>query len=380
VSKNLFWIFVFFVFTLQGCNSLYLEKIPIRGEKDIPMYADRSNCLKSFSSCQPPLDSLWNYDIGAGVGPYPPSFVGDMLFTGNLRGEILIMDVKEGKLLAKKKIGSSIMGTPIIDGEIIYIALTNSVKSVVAYNFRHNKELWNVKIGDIESSPLLLNSKIYVTELTGNLYCIDAKSGKIEWKYSVSNSKKSLFRSSPATDGNTLFACSDDGKLFCISQSKEIIWENKIESSIITSPIVCGEDLYLNSTDSSVYCLGKNDGYIRWGKKVSAKMYGPPVLNENFLLVGCVDGNVWCLDRKNGTVIWTKFLGGVFKSSPAIAGSIVYAANLNNKLYALSLDDGKIMYEYKLHGSIKSDPVVYKNLLFLFVQGRSLMAFQGSIE
>lgn len=378
MGKTLVQIFVLFVFSLQGCNSLYLEKIPIPGEKDVSMYADWSNCLNSFSSCQPPLDSLWNYDIGAGIGPYPPSFVGDMLFTGNLRGEILIIDVRKGDLLAKKKLGSSIMGTPIIDGEIIYVALTNSVKSVVAYNFRHNKELWNVKIGDIESSPLLLNSKIYVTELTGNLYCIDAKSGKIEWKYSVSNYKKSLFQSSPATDGNTLFACSDDGNVFCISQNKQIIWGNKIKSSIFTSPIVCGEDLYLNSADSCIYCLSKYDGNIRWKKKVSAKMYGPPVLNENFLLAGCVDGSVWCLDRKNGNVTWVKFLGGVFKSSPTIAGSIVYAANLNNKLYALTLDDGKIIYEYKLHGSLNSDPVLYKNLLFLFIQGRSLTAFQGS--
>jgi eukaryotic-like serine/threonine-protein kinase len=365
-----------------GCNRLSLRQSLNRSKDDIPMYGyspARNNL--SLSAIRPPLDSMWSVDLGAGTSIYSPAVVDNLLFIGNLRGEIQVVHVSDGKVYGKKKLGTAVVGTPVVEGDVVYVALTNSKRDVVAYNFLKAGELWDVKTGDIESSPLLLGSKLYVGTLSGEIYCVDAKTGNIDWKYSASTAtKKRLIRSSPATDGANIVFCCDEGTVICMRKDGTVAWKFKTGGSVVASPAILGEQMYICSADSNVYSLSISTGLLIWRKKLSAAIYSSPAVSENFAVVGCANGAVWCFNRQNGERYWIREIGGVIASAPVISGSLVYVGNLSGELFTLSMGNGEVIDERVCNGRIKTSPLVYKQFLILIVESRSLVGFQGSYQ
>ncbi len=370
---------LFALVTMEGCNRLSLRQTLNRSGDDVPMYGyttARSNA--SISAVAPPLDSMWEVDLGAGTGSYPPAVVDSLLFIGNLRGEIQVVHVRDGSVYGKKKMGSAIVGTPVVNGDVVYIVLTNAQRSVIAYNFHTAEELWRLRIGDIESSPLFLNAKLYVGTLNGELYCIDAETGNIDWKYSVSSdSKKRLIRSSPASDGTSIIFCCDDGNIFSMHKDGTVDWRAQTGGDIIASPAIFAEHVYVCSADSCIYSFSIRTGLSEWRKKLSARIYSSPAVSEKSVVAGCVDGIVWCLDRLSGEKLWTRETGGVITSAPVISGYMVYVGNLDKALYTLLLENGEVIDERRCSGRIKTSPLVYRQFLFLIVESRSLVGFRG---
>ena len=324
---------------------------------------------------------MWKVDLGAGTAVYPPAAVDNMLFIGNFRGEIKIVRLPDGKVLGKKRLGSAITGTPVVDGDVVYVALTNSKKDFIAYDFRQAEERWNLKIGSIESSPLLLDSKFYIGTLDGMIYCVDAKTGVVDWRYSASSeSKKRLIRTSPATNGNLIVFSCDDGTVIGILKDGTVSWKARAGRGVTASPAIFGEWVYICSADSSVYSLSVRSGTIEWRKKLSASIFSAPAVNGNNLVAGCVDGAVWCLDRRNGEKVWVRPTGGVIASAPVISGSLVYTGNLSGELNAISLESGELADTRIFKGRIKSSPLVYKQYLFLIVESRTLVGLRGTVQ
>jgi outer membrane protein assembly factor BamB len=378
--KKMYIVFVLFAFVvLGGCSRISIRQTLNRGKDDVPMYGytiGRSNT--SLSAVVPPLDSMWEVDLGAGTGIYPPAVVDSLLFIGNLRGELKVIHIRDGSVCGKKKMGTAIVGTPVINGDVVYITLTNSKKNVIAYNFHTADELWKLKIGDVESSPLFLNSKLYVGTMNGELYCIDAGTGNIDWKYSASSDlKKSLIRSSPASDGAQIVFCCDNGAIFSLHQDGTVAWKSRTDGNILASPAIFGDHVFICSADSCVYSFSVHTGVTEWRKKLSAGIYSSPAVNEKGVITGCVDGTVWCLDHRSGEKLWARETGGVIASAPIISGSVVYVGNLNKVLYALTLDGGAVIEEWICDGRIKTSPLVYGQFLCLIVESRALIGYRG---
>lgn len=367
---------------LDGCNRLSLRQSLNQGRNDIPMYGytiARNNT--SISDITPPLDSIWKVDLGAGTGVYPPAVVDSMLFVGNLRGEILAINIRTGDVEGKKKIGSAIAGTPVVNGDVVYAALTGSKRDLVAYNFRASAEVWKLKIGDVESSPLLWDSKLYFGTLNGDICCVDAETGGIDWKYPASSdSKKRLIRSSPASDGDRIVFCCDDGTIISMEKNGTMSWESKTEGSIVASPAIFGENVYVSSADSCLYCFSMRAGSLEWKKNLGAGIYASPAVSAGGVVVGCVDGTVWCLDGRSGEKLWKKKTDGVIAGAPVISGSLIYLGNLNHILYTLLLENGDIADEFTFSGRIRTSPLIYGRYLFLVVESRSLIAFHGGYQ
>ena len=80
---------------------------------------------------------------------------------------------------------------------------------------RGPRVLWKINLGLGYSSVAINGDRLYTMgEKAGDylVYCLNARTGKIIWKYPFSGSKER--QSTPTVDGNLVFALSTEGTLF----------------------------------------------------------------------------------------------------------------------------------------------------------------------
>jgi len=98
------------------------------------------------------------------------------------------------------------------DGKIVY-AGTSDGKYVNAIDLQTGKELWRSPTNIVWSSPLLINSKLYVGGYDGFLYCINKNTGA---KMNTPLFTAGRVQSSPVLAGKQLFIGSDDGNMYAL--------------------------------------------------------------------------------------------------------------------------------------------------------------------
>jgi len=333
IKGHLKLLFMMLLFVLLGCPHYRLQMPAIRhSDNGWRMYGGdigRNNSAQDFII--PPLDSLWEYDAEAGFSHTPAVADGNFLFVGNLRGEIHVVDVGTGKKVGLYDFGSSILGTPVIDGDMMYVALANDNEGITAYNLNTGSIEWREAIGDIETSPLLIGNKLFVTLLNGKLICLDKTNGGIVWTYEIaSNIGTKLLHSSPASDGQIIVFGADDGILYAVDVNNgQLRWSTKTRSSIFASPSIRSGRVFVGSTDSMFHAFDLSTGKQLWQRQLPGKIYSSQAINDNRVYAPIVDREIYCLNVDDGSIIWKTNVGGIVNSTPLLSGNILYVCTLN---------------------------------------------------
>jgi len=327
---------------------------------------------------KPPLDSLWEYDAEAGFGSSAASALGDTLLVGNLRGEVHAINFNTGKNIGFFDFGSAIVGTPLIDGEMMYVALANDGEGLVAYNLSKSKVVWRNTIGNIESSPLLVGNRIYITTLEGKLICLEKENGTIIWTYEISGDKRTRsIHSSPASDGNVIIFGCDNGSLYSVGLNDGILrWSSKTRASVLASPSIQEGRVFVGSTDSTFYAFDVTTGNLLWTQKLSGKINSSQAVDKKHIYVATINRTIYCLNVDDGSITWRMNIDGVINSAPLISGTTVYIGSLDKALYAIDSKSGEIIWQFKTGGRIKTMPVISRDHLFIFTEDRSVVAFK----
>ena len=84
---------------------------------------------------------------------------------------------------------------------------------------------WQFRAGRIlRSAPVLRDNLLYVTEVHGTVYALDADSGRPKWSRQFPN----WIHSTPSISGSTLLFGCDGGKVHCLARDTgKTIWETQ---------------------------------------------------------------------------------------------------------------------------------------------------------
>jgi len=363
----------------NGCSSLRLERQMLHGAEDWSMYGgDAGRCNAAFSRVEPPLAPIWEYDASAGFGSSSAAAGDSFLFVGNLQGEIHAVKIASGESAGVRDFGSAVSGTPAISGDMMYIALVHDEASLIAYNLKTGSVAWSLKKGDMETSPLLMGERLYITTLNGKLCCIDKKNGAEIWAYNAaSHAGFYSIHSSPASDGNiVVFGC-DNGQMLAIrAEDGKLSWQSAARAGILATPSISGGRVFAGSLDSTFYAFDATDGRRLWEQPLGEKIYASQAVDGGRVYVGTAGRKVYCLNAADGNVIWEATTSGPISAAPLLSGSTVYIGCIDKTLYALDKISGKEIWKYKASGRIKTVPIIFKGRLFLFAEDKSVIAFK----
>jgi len=248
---------------------------------------------------------------------------------------------------------------------------------------------WRFATGDrVVSSPVFAGGVVYFGSDDGNVYAVNAESGREVWKFATSGPVPS----SPAVAGGLVYFASYDGKFYAVDvKPGNARWkfrtggERRFEAKgihgmepknqtiadpydvYLSSPAVAGGAVYFGSGDGNVYALDAITGALKWKFATGDVVHASPAVDSGTVFVGSWDSYFYAIDAASGHEKW-RFQGGVdplihnqvgFESSPAVAGGVVYTGCRDSNVYALDAATGKLLWKsYNDMSWVNSTPAV----------------------
>jgi outer membrane protein assembly factor BamB len=262
---------------------------------------------------------------------------------------------------------------------------------------------WKFPTGDrVVSSPVCQDKVLYFGGDDGNIYAVDAETGRQVWKRSTGGPVPST----PAVANGTVYAVSYDGRLYALNAlTGAIRWkfatggERRFEAkgihglepksqtmadqydTFLSSPVVVQDVIYFGSGDGNLYALHANSGDLKWKFKTGDVVHASPAYADGVLYVGSWDSFFYAVEAATGKEKW-RFHGGEdplihnqvgFQSSAAVVDGVAYVGCRDSNLYALDAATGQEKWRFNNQGSwVISSPAVAQGKVYFATSDSSL--------
>lgn len=128
------------------------------------------------------------------------------------------------------------------------------------------------------------------------------------------------------------------------------LWSSKIGGAsefllVGLRPASDGTSIYAASQDGKVVAIDPNSGKKRWKSDLEIELSAGPAAGEDVVVVASKDGFVILLDAKSGAERWRTYIGGETLARPLIKDDAIVVQSIDNRLRALSIYDGKQRWE-----------------------------------
>ncbi|MCH9023147.1 MAG: PQQ-binding-like beta-propeller repeat protein [Planctomycetes bacterium] len=117
-------------------------------------------------------------------------------------------------------------------------------------------ERWRTDLAMFTSSATLVGDRVYQVVHTGELYCLDANTGKTLWRKKLSNSQ---LHASPLYADGKLYIPLRNGLFYILKPSDlgvEVLSKVQLAGNALGSPSVWNGKIYVHTTEQ-LYCFGK---------------------------------------------------------------------------------------------------------------------------
>jgi len=364
---------------IAGCNGLRMERYLRPRSDDWPTFARTvGHTASSSGALTPPLTPAWTQDIAAGMGNGSPVVVDSIVFVGNLRGELLALSVTTGKSIGSVGLGDAIQGSPFIDGSIVFVALSNSLQSIAAFDLFEGKTRWKKSYGDVEVTPCVLGQRIFFGNTAGTFFCIERATGDVRWKFELpDNTTFKGIRSSPAADSGTVVFGADDGGVYAFdAETGREKWRFDAGAPVAASPLVVSGTVFVGNLHGYFFALRLSTGRPAWQSRTGAPIFANAVRAGRAIIIGNLAGEALGFNESDGTLLWRTDLKGAVNAGGAVAGETVYIGTMRKQIYGLNPVDGAITWKADAGGRIRTSPAVAFGRLLVATDEHDLIAFR----
>jgi outer membrane protein assembly factor BamB len=273
-------------------------------------------------------------------------------------------------------LGPSYSG-PIVAEDLVFTTETKNQKSEIVYALdrKTGKERWRAEwIGAmtvpffaaangswIRSTPAYDGDRLYVAGMRDVLVCLDAKTGKEEWRYDfVKELKTPLpsfgFVSSPLVDGDAVYVQAGASVAKLDKKTGKLIWRTLTDEggmmSAFSSPVIAtlaGKRQLVVQTREKLAGVDLDSGNVFWSQVVPSfrgmNILTPLVVGDS-IFTSSYQNKAWLYrisaekDRMTVSEVWTSNAQG-YMSSPVEVDGHVYLHLQNQRFTCLNLKTGE---------------------------------------
>jgi eukaryotic-like serine/threonine-protein kinase len=357
----------------SACGGLHVHGLLLHNAGDWPMAGRTASGLSSDTSqvIRPPLTVLWENDLSGGTGPGGAIAVDSVLLCGTLQGEIVGINLVNGKDLGSKKISVPISGSPVCIGNEVYFCTEAGKETVFDYNLRDGDYIWKKNIGGVFASPIAIRNRLVAGTLDGTLYALRASDGETLWKYSCG---APIF-STPCADDSLIYCSDTHGSVYALrADSGRLAWKQTLGGAVYGGLSVVHGTLFAGARDHRLYAMDAQTGKLRWTYDCEDRIMTSVSSDDSLVVVSALNGSVTALTH-DGRVKW-KFSAASAVNTPGVLVHGAYLlASLDTYLYALSLADGSLLWKYSIGARIKSAPIVWNGSLIVIGDNKTIYRF-----
>ena len=216
-------------------------------------------------------------------------------------------------------------------------------------------------------TPAVADGKVYTLGAVGNLYALDAESGKVLWSHDFNKDYGTTtdlwgYAGHPLVDGNKLICIVGGNGSYVVAFDKNTgkeIWKNLTSPSQGYSPPailnIAGQRQLVLLRPDAVTALDPETGQEIWSvpyESTSGLVVMTPVLWKDYLFVGGYANKSMMLklaaDGKSAEPVWKGDPEHGFSPinvQPQLDGDNLYGFDQNGRLYGVKLPDGDRLWD-----------------------------------
>ncbi|MBI5730273.1 MAG: PQQ-like beta-propeller repeat protein [Ignavibacteriales bacterium] len=216
-----------------------------------------------------------------------PLFFENKIYTVELSGLVSCYDLS-GKKIWSRNTSSTLHSRPVIADNMLCIA--TSKNEIITFSLDTGDQIQSFGVEDSITTDLILllfsgNKELMIPKATesksaivfgtnnGNILCYDLETLQEYWHNSDA---KGIIKTQPIVVGNKLFFTSQDGFLYCIDPRSGLLnwrWKEKAETDFSNSQIISdGRKVYVVDNENSLFSIDLLLGNLTW--KSTTKVLG----------------------------------------------------------------------------------------------------------
>lgn len=255
---------------------------------------------------------------------------------------------------------AGISSSPVVSADRLYVGSNSG--QLYALDAPTGRELWQFQTDDvIEAAPVTANGLVFAAGLDGLVYALSAETGREQWRFKADG----VISASPAVADGLVYVGSRQGYLYAIdANTGREQWRAEIGGLDTSAPTISGGVVYIGSRDWNLYALEAQTGQERWRFKTGDWILSSPLAANGTVYVGSNDQYLYALNAETGAEKWRFFAGDDVVSSPALANGLLYFGSYDGHLYAVEAVTGWEVWRFKTGKPVKSSPVVASNTVY----------------
>lgn len=225
--------------------------------------------MKQLWSHQPAPAKSRSTNIGGGV-----ALEGDTLYIVDGVAQALAVDAATGKIKWTVDLGTPGRSAPTIaDGLVVFGTIDERLFALEAATGR---QVWTYQATGADTvvfgqaAPAIVDGVVLAGFGSGDLVALRAASGEMVWSDSLGGANGmgamldfSCIRGAPVIKDGTAYAISMSRVLVAVDmRSGRRLWEREVSGQ--TPLTICGDWMFVLSTDQQLACLDRLSGHVRW--------------------------------------------------------------------------------------------------------------------
>ena len=216
---------------------------------------------------------------------------------------------------------------------------------------------------------------VYAPGGDGTLYALDARTGKLKWKYASGE----VLGSVPVLAGGRVLVVSENDTLFAVeSASGAWAWQYRRDPPSgftvrgVSRPVVRDETVFLGFSDGFLVALAQADGSVKWERELSSAgsqfldVDTTPVLDdEGRLFVASYKDGLYALDAATGETQWNTRTDGI--TGLISRGDVLFATG-DDRVSAFHTKTGRQVWTTDVGGHSAQSPVFARGMVIVPVQ------------
>lgn len=346
------------------------------------------------------LLTCWAAAGCAGAGPGSDPDAGTAVFRGGSHhpGTVAATGVPDmGRIVWRVRTGGTVRSSPILVDSTLYVGSSDGL--LRALDIASGGERWSFDTGaPVVSAAAVTGDLVVVANRRHELTALNRHSGTVRWRKETGPDLPlawgwegwDYFTSSPTVADGVLLFASGNGTLYALDPATGTErWSMATPRRFRATPAVAGGVVYIGGGDGIVRAIDLASGRERWtfetrGASLAAEEFGfdrtqiqsSAAVVDGVVYVGSRDASVYALDAATGVLRWTQTEGSAWVSaSPAVTDSLVVSARSSStRVHGLDRATGEVRWSVATGALVLSSPVVAGSTVYVANGGGTLVA------
>ena len=193
-----------------------------------------------------------------------PAIADGKTFVVGCDNHFRVVDIKLGKELGGKNIGSYTAGSPAVSGGRAFFG--TSAGRVLAFDWRKANEVWSYESkrgSEFRGSCAVVPGRVVITGRDRTVHCLEMDTGKKLWTFVT----RRQMDSSPVIVGRRVFVGGNDGHLYMLDLDStdaagRELWKFTTGARVLASPAVANGRMVIADDDGNVYCFALSESVV----------------------------------------------------------------------------------------------------------------------